>query len=232
MAYDGRYVASEGKFKNHAFAALSSRFNDRQEFEKFYATLSTPEQKDGFLRVSSFYLFLVKEGDWRIKVPGYDEVIDYMTNSIKLVALFSLIESLNDLKYQEFSDWLSSQPPTEVFPIADNENLRRLHAKYKDSFGAIRQCVSFFDGLPAKQKTQLCEAIQPGRKPMGSIKKLAQYLYQLRSKFVHEAKYALQITEKPMDFFEGKKKISTTLKVSKLLDAFEEGLLANFGYKK
>lgn len=229
MAFDGRYVASEATHKESAFMALSSRFSDRQAFEVFYASLSTPERKDEFLRVSIFYLFLVKQGDWCITVPGYNQVIDYFTNSFKLVALFSLIESLTELQHQDFFQWLSEQPPSfGVFPITNKADLERLHEAYKLSFGAIRRCVSFFDRLPTEQKARLCKSIQPGGMPIASIKKLAEYLYQLRSKFVHEAQFVLQVCETPMCLFEKKKVTRSTITISTLMEAFEEGVLAYF----
>lgn len=228
MTFDGRYVAYEPEYKEDAFAALSSRFTDRQAFEMFYASLPTPARKDEFLRVSSFYLFLVKQGDWYITVPGYDQVIDYYTNSFKLVALFSLIESLSEVQHQDFFQWLSSQTPAEVFSITNKADLKRLHETYKRSYGSIRRCVSFFDRLPSKQKTQLCESIQPGGTPIANIKKLAEYLYQLRSKFVHEAQFVLQISETPLFSFDKNKVTRSTLTVPILLEAFEEGVLAYF----
>lgn len=228
MTFDGRYVEYEATYKETAFAALSSRFADRQAFEMFYAILRTPERKDEFLRVSSFYLFLVKQGDWCITVPGYDQVIDYFTNSFKLAALFSLIESLSEVQHQDFFQWLAAQAPTEVFPITGKADIERLHETYKLSYGSIRRCISFFDRLPSKQKTRLCESIQPGGTPIANIKKLAQYLYQLRSKFVHDAQFVLQISEIPMFSFDKNKVTRSTLTVPILLEAFEEGVLAYF----
>lgn len=104
----------------------------------------------------------------------------------------------------------------------------KAHVLYKLSYGSIRRCVSFFDRLPSKQKTRLCESIQPGGTPVANIKKLAQYLYQLRSKFVHEAQFVLEISETPMFLFDKKKVIHSTLTVPILLEAFEEGVLAYF----
>lgn len=229
MTFDGRYVANEAAYKEHAFAALQSRFADRNAFEAFYQSLRTNERKDEFLRVASFYLFLVKQGDWKITVPGYDPVIDYLTNSFKLVALFSLTESLTDLTHQDFYQWLSEQPQSEIFPIGGTAELKRLYEQYKVSFGSIRRCVAFFEHLPPNQKHVLCDSIQPGGNPIASIKKLAEFLYQLRSKFVHEGKVVLlQVTGLPMLSLEKNKVIHSNLTISTLLDAFEEGVLAHF----
>jgi hypothetical protein len=106
LTFDGRYVANESAYLEDAFAALATHFADRAAFDDFYAVLRRPELRDEFLRVTSFYRYLVKEGDWQIRVPGYDPVIDYLTNSYKLVALFSLIESLTTLKHEDFYEWL------------------------------------------------------------------------------------------------------------------------------
>jgi hypothetical protein len=112
-----------------AFAALATHFADRAAFDDFYAVLRRPELRDEFLRVTSFYRYLVKEGDWQIRVPGYDPVIDYLTNSYKLVALFSLIESLTTFKHEDFYEWLCYQEPAAVFPIQDGVALQKLYRK-------------------------------------------------------------------------------------------------------
>ena len=135
---------------------------------------------------------------------------------------------LPPVQHQDFFQWLSSQTSAEVLPITNKADLKLLHETYKLSFGSIRRCVSFFDRLPLKQKTQLCESIQPGGTPIASIKKLAEYLYQLRSKFVHEAQFVLQISETPMFSFEKSKVTRSTLTVPILLEALEEGVLAYF----
>ena len=228
MTFDGRYVANEAAYKENAFTALHSQFADRNVFETFYRSLRTNERKDEFLRIASFYLFLVKQGDWYITVPGYSPVIDYFTNSFKLVALFSLIESLTDLTHQDFYQWLSEKPQSEIFPIGSNAELKRLYKEYKVSFGSIRRCVAFFERLSPNQKHVLCDSIQPSGKPIASIKKLAEFLYQLRSKFVHEGKVILQVTDQQMLSFEKRKVIHSNLTISTLLKAFEEGVLAHF----
>ena len=64
--------------------------------------------------------------------------------------------------------------------------------------------------------------------PLDGIKKLAQYLYELRSKFVHEAELVLQIGG-PMHHFTPKGYFFVNLSVPALPDAFESGVLAYFG---
>jgi hypothetical protein len=227
VPYDGRYIKNEQPFKDDAFLALKSCFPDREAFEEFYESLTRPEQKDEFLRVTSFYLFLVKRGDWHISVKGYDPIIDYFTNSFKLVALFSLIESLTDLKHQDFYQWLSSQPDS-IFPISNKSDLRRLYEKYKRSFGSIRRCVNFFERLPNIQKIALCNSIHIDGEAIQNIKKLAQFLYNIRSEFVHAAQLVLLVSESPIFHIEKNLMVRSRLSINILLEAFEEGVLCYF----
>src|SRR5438552_1326445 len=50
------------KFLDHAFAALGRHFANREEFDMWYAAISSDEDKECFLRIASFYRFLVLEG--------------------------------------------------------------------------------------------------------------------------------------------------------------------------
>lgn len=227
MSFDGRYVRNESAYVEDAFAALAGRFVDRAAFDTFYATLSTASARDEFLRVTSFYRYLVKEGDWRIAVQGVDPIIDYLTNSYKLVALFSLIESLTDLRHEDFYEWLSHRQPA-VYPIQDDAALENLYQAYKESFGSIRRCVAFFDRLPPELKSRLCGAIRVKDQPMASIRKLAEFLYNLRSKFVHEGRLVLNVSEAPT-YSIGKKGVTrSSLTIGALLEAFEVGVIEYF----
>jgi len=228
VAFDGRYIANETTYKEDAFMALESCFPNRTSFDGFYEALVTPERKDEFLRVTNLYLFLVKNGDWHISVKGYDPIIDYLTNSYKLVALFSLIESLTELKYQNFYQWLLSQNQSMIFPISGKSDLRRLDEEYKKSFGSIRRCVNFFERLPNQEKEKLCHSIQIDGKPIATIKKLAQFLYDLRSDFVHEAQLVLHVSDSTTYHLEEKGLTRSNLSLSILLKAFEEGVLSYF----
>lgn len=231
MVFDGRYVRNEEAFKKDASIAFQTYFSSQESFESFYASLTTKD-KDEFLRVANFYLFLVKQGDWYISVPDYDKVIDYFTNSFKLVALFSLIESLTDLKHQDFYEWLSEQEESNVFPISNEKDLKLLYVNYKKSYGSIRRCVNFFEALPEERKITLCNSIQVKHKPLVNIKKLAQFLYELRSEFVHSAQLVLQLTESTTYHFDKNNKLtSSKLSLGDLLESFEEGVITYFKNK-
>ena len=225
---DGRYIADEAKFKQYAYTALTGRFPDHAAFENFYVSLDDSLIKDEFLRVTSFYLFLVKRGEWHVTVEGSAPLLDYLSTSFKVVALFALIESLSDEKHQDLYDWLCSQNPESTFPIPDRAALSKLNEGYKASYGSIRRCVAFFSRLPPDRQQALCSAIRVGGNPLVSIKKVAEFLYDLRNKFVHEARPVWSLVGFMALEKKKKKVVKTDLSVGVLLDTFEEGVLAYF----
>jgi hypothetical protein len=232
MVFDGRYIANEPTFKRHAYAALKSRFRDEAAFEDFYASLDTPQLKDEFLHVATFYLFLVKQGEWHVTVEGSAPVVDYFSTSFKVGALFALIESLSEETHQDFYEWLCSRDPETTFPIRDLAALTKLYEDYKESYGSIRRCVAFFSRLSPERQQALCRSIKKDKKPLASIKKVAEFLYELRSKFVHEARFVLSLVGSTTLSMEGKKVVEVNLSLETLLDTFEEGVLAYFADRR
>ncbi len=210
----------------YARSALGSRFADPATFDAFYAGL-TDELKNEFLRVGSTYLFLVKKGDWHVDYEDANPVIDYFTNSFKLVSLFSLIESLSSEKHQDFYEWLG-QAGNASFPIADKAALRELHEQYKATFGSIRRCIAFFERLTPARQERLRASIQIDREPVKTVKEVAQFLYNLRSKFVHEGEFVLDIANMPVMSRHKNANTLTSLSMPNLLEAFEEGVVAYF----
>ena len=221
-----RYLRRESYMREYAATAFESQFSDAMAFDVFYERLGD-EAKDQFLRVASTYLFLVKRGDWRVDVEGTDPVIDYFTNSFKLVSLFSLIESLSAEKHQDFQEWLI-QIGEEIYPIPDKATLRKLHEKYKVTFGSIRRCVAFFERLPPMRQEELRGALKVEGAPTKSVKEVAQFLYNLRSKFVHEGEFVLDIANVPVMSKHKSASTLTSLSMQKLLQIFEEGVIAHF----
>ena len=174
----------------------------------------------------------MKQGDWQVTVDGCNPVIDYFTNSFKLVALFSLIESLSDKQHQDFYSWLCNESPDSVFPISDKSALSNLNDRYKASYGSIRRCIAFFEALPSSRQTALCDAIKISGQPLPSIKKVAEFLYELRSKFAHEARFVLDFGDNTVLRIKENKVVQTQLSIETMLEAFEEGVLAYFGPEK
>ena len=224
---DYRYVKNEAAYLPIAESALADRFNAGNDFHSFYAAIGTPERKNLFLRTTSFYYYLIKKGDWVVSAPDCDPVIDYFTNSYKTVGLFALIESLSDDSHEDFHAWLTSDARAPIFPVASPKQLSDLHSEYKATFGSIRRCVTFFGRLPQDRQKELCGAVRMDRKPMASIKTLAEYLYDIRSKFVHQADLVLQMSGSTYHLGH-KKLIHTQLTMPLLCAAFEEGLVAYF----
>lgn len=221
-----RYLQRESYLREYAASAFVSQFPDAMAFDVFYDRLGD-EKKNEFLRVASTYLFLVKRGDWYVDVEGRSPVIDYFTNSFKLVSLFSLIESLSAEKHQDFHEWLV-QSGGEIYPVADRATLSRLHEKYKVTFGAIRRCAAFFERLPPMRQEELRGALKVRGALTKSVKEVAQFLYNLRSKFVHEGEFVLDIANVPVMSKHKNVSTLTSLSMPKLLAVFEEGVIAHF----
>ncbi len=76
----------------------------------------------------------------------------------------------------------------------------------------------------------LCNAIRVDGKPLASIKKVAEFLYDLRRKFVHEARLVLQLSSFPALSMRGQLAVETELSIDALLEAFEESVLGYFGH--
>lgn len=228
MSGNGRYVRNSKVYKKDAFAVLQSKFPDRRTFERFYDAIPDEGKKDEFLRVCCSYRYLAKHGKWKVFVRGVNRDIDYLDNSYKLVAVFSLIESLSDQRHQDFYEWLNSQKAEDLFPIVNKAELTMRYTEYKATFGAIRRCIAFFNRLDSEQKMLLCQAVSTDGKPTQSIKKLAEYLYLLRSKFVHEAELVLELGTGPIYSITSKGVVHSSLSVEAVFDAFENGVVAHF----
>ncbi|GAA3956106.1 hypothetical protein [Allohahella marinimesophila] len=197
---------------------------------EFYNALGTPERKDQFLRVANFYFYLVQRGDWVTTAPNCNSVVDYLSNSYKMVGIFALVESLSEERHEDFFTWLNKRDLDETFPIASKERLAELHRDYKATYGSIRRCVDFFARLPVDRQKMLCNAVKLNRKPLPNIKKFAEFLYTIRSKFVHEADLVLWLSGSSIRR-EGSKTVHTELTIPVIMSAMEEGLVAYFREK-
>ena len=216
-------------YKKDAYQALSSQFKNDQNFETFYSSLNDLETKNEFLRVGSTYLFFVKNGDWHVNVTRSNPVIEYFTNSFKLVALLAIIESLSDKKHIDFFQWLSEKNKQCLFPIADRPQLRKLYDEYKAEYGSTRRCKSFFANLSTPTKDKLRNSITINGEPVNSIEKVAEMIYKARSNFAHECDSTLEISN-IFHFSKEKNKeiVWRRLSMELLQNSFEEGVVAHF----
>jgi len=118
---DFRYLDNKDDFLKYSYLALSENFDSRNDFDAYFAAIETNERKNLFLRTATFYLFLVKCGNWEVDVPDSNKNIDYATNTYKHIAIFSLIESLSEHKYIDFYDYLRGLNSGIIFPISKKE---------------------------------------------------------------------------------------------------------------
>ena len=209
----------------HARAVLLQHFDSEKALETFYWAIPTQEERAQFLDVCAKYRYMVIEGDWVSTVNNESRVVDYLTNSNKLLAIFALIESLSNVKHMEFFDWLKLQG---TFPIESKKALNELHQQYKVEYGSIKKVVKFFERLSTDHQARLCGLLTKHKQPLENIKKLAQFLYDMRSKFAHECKPAVSIHSTNHIQYQGKDLVLVKITIADIMEAFELGLIAHF----
>jgi hypothetical protein len=228
---DQRYLSAKDKFLEYSYQALQDQFSTKEEFLSFFYAIENDKQKNLFLKTASFYLFLVKNGDWFVDIPGSDKRVDYLTDTYKYIAIFSLIESLQEKEFMDFYSFLVRRKIKVNFPINDKKELEQWYQKYKREFGSIHQSVQFFKALSAKRKADLIKNLEVKNvKP--TIENLSKYLYNLRSKFVHEAELVVNMSGRTTLSRCGKKVVICKLSLIKLMGFFEEGLITYFTSEK
>lgn len=224
---DLRYLDAKDKFLDYAFLALGDHFASRNAFLEYFESIEGDYHKSLFLRTASFYLFMVKCGDWIVDIPGSNPKMEYLTNTYKYIAIFSLIESLLAEDHIDFYQYLLRKKSRDKFPIKDADALTLLYQAYKSEFGAIGQCVSFFRSLSLERQEDLIGRLEV-RGAEASLENLAKFMYELRSKFVHEGELVHHMSDGTSVSFKGEKVIVCNLSIKDALTFFEEGLLAHF----
>lgn len=224
---DQRYLYAKDKFLGYSFQALKKHFSDKKDFISFFKAIENDDEKNLFLKTASFYLFLVKKGDWFVDIAGSDKKVDYLTDTYKYIAIFSLIESLQEMEFMDFYSFLVRRKSNVKFPINDKKELDRWYRQYKREFGSIHQSVKFFKSLNIQKKSELIKNLEiQNVKP--TIENLSKYLYNLRSKFVHEAELIVNISGRTTISRYGKKVVICKLSIRNLMKFFEEGLITYF----
>lgn len=219
-----RYLPAEDKFLGYAFQALGDYYNSWEEFHMKYNTIQTDDDKEKFLEVASFYLFLVKNGNWEVNVDGSDSYVEYLDHSYKFIALFSLIESLSSGDFRDFFSYLNTR---NVFPIS-KEQLKMLYGEYNKQYGSIQNCRKFFEQYAQHATEKLAKKLIIGNEslfPEG----VAKYLYDIRSKFIHECRLVLETSENPTLSNRQNKSVLSNMTLPNFMELFEEGLINYFG---
>lgn len=224
---DHRYLDAKNKFLEYSFQALQDQFSKKDELISFFDTIGNDNQKNLFLKTASFYLFLVKNGDWLVDISGSDRRVDYFTDTYKYIAIFSLIESLQEKKFMDFYSFLVSCKTNVEFPINNKKELDQWYRKYKQEYGSIHQSVEFFESLSTQRKADLIKNLKV-KNAEATIENLSKYLYNLRSKFIHEAELIVNMSGRTTISRYGKKVVICKLSLRKLMLFFEEGLITYF----
>jgi hypothetical protein len=225
---DQRYLSNKAAFLEYSYQALRNCFITKDDFMAFFKAIETDEKKNLFLRTASFYLFLVKNGDWQVDVAGSNKTIDYLTDTYKYIAVFSLIESLQDKEFIDFYAFLVRRKTNVTFPIKDKQDLEHLYRKYKQEYGSINQSINFFKSLTSQKKADLVKNLEV-ESVTPTIENLSKYLYDVRSRFIHEAQLVVNMSGRTTVSRYGKRIVVCKLSLNKLMEFFEEGLVTYFG---
>jgi len=220
---DLKYWKERDWFSPLAFDAFQKYFDSRSEFDTFVDSVAADEEKSRFLKVASHYKFLVKDG--RFSVHGAEET-KYFDETYRFLAIVALIEFVeSSVSFEEFYAWLSK---LAVFPIQDQQALDTLYEQYKGQFGVMHKMVSFFLRLDGSSKQEIESSIKVQGEPL-AIDKLAKTLYDIRSKFVHEARLIVDLSG-VRTFSARHKGREIRLPLEQLERIFERGVLLRFGY--
>src|SRR6266480_5233411 len=218
-----KYWEQRNTFSPFAFEPFQEYFGGRSEFDAFVGSIAADEEKSRFLKVASFYKFLVKDG--RFTVPGHQDA-NYFDETYRFVALVALIESVeSSVSFKDFYVWLRK---LGAFPIQDQQALDAFHEQYKSEFGVMHKMVSFFLQLDGSSKQEIESWIKVQGLPL-AIDKLAKTLYDIRSQFVHEARLIVDLSG-VRTFSARHKGREITITLEQLERVFERGVLLRFGY--
>jgi hypothetical protein len=210
----------------YAREAFKDHFESQEAFDTFVKEIQPDRNRKKFLHIGTIYLFLVKCGDWTVNVEESNAVIDYFTNSYKLVTLFSLIESLSTERYVDFFQWLNLKERKRDFPL-ERKDLGIKYEEYKFEYGSIKKCKAFFEALPNSEKARLIKSFSLKSGEL-TIEEIATYLYNLRSKFVHEAEFILELGTIPHLVREDDSYTLIKLSLKDFMNVFELGIIEYF----
>lgn len=233
-----RFIENEDKFLGYSWSVYESYFSDKESFINQYNHIDSPEKKNSFLRLTSYYLFFVIDGSY--SSPKYDvEDLSFVDQTYKYVAIVALIESMygkND--YIDFFQWIMRNKKNELFPIKTPQEASKLYASYKAEYGNTLNIVKFFQSLDDSIKlfvqrslVVLDDSGKTGEleEKEESIEALAKLLYQIRSDYVHGAELVLEFDPAMVLSVRDKKPISCSIELKHVCRIFESGLLQHFG---
>jgi hypothetical protein len=211
---------------------LGKHFQDRNDFKSFFDSIPTDDKRNEFLRIASFYRFLVVTGKFYNEDPSFNRSIEYLDNTYKYIAIFALIEAIYEKdEYVDFYAWLNKRRLSPgIFPIGSKEHLDRLHRQYKKEHGSVQKAIKFFESLDDEDRKLIREKLRVPAKDK-SIEELSKFLYSIRSDFVHRARLILMFGEGSFATRKKNETIFSELDLQDLCLLFEHGLLKHYGYR-
>jgi hypothetical protein len=232
-----RFIENEEKFLDYSWSVFQTYFTDKGSFIEKYNRIESPERKNWFLRLASYYLFFVIEGKY--SSPNYDvEDLAFVDQTYKFIAIVALIESIYDKNdYIDFYEWIMSNRKKGLFPINDEEAAKKLYILYKGEHGNTLNLVKFFQSLDDSIKSFIQRSLvvldDSGKtgeleEKEESIEALAKLMYKIRSDYVHGAELILEFDPATVLSIRGRKAISCSIELKHVCKIFEAGLLQNF----
>ncbi|MBU4369344.1 hypothetical protein KKG58_01110 [Patescibacteria group bacterium] len=155
-------------------------YKNNKDFEDFINKLEAKEIKK-LEALAHFYYFICQP---------YKNSED-IREELRLVAITSLVEGMmQEVEYKDFFSWFQS-----IYgQITKIENYSKIKEEYLATFGSTRKIKTYFEKyILEDDKETLLECIKPFRDnkkfiKFDSIEKIAQFLYNMRCEFVHEAR--------------------------------------------
>ena len=138
---DMRYLEAKLIFLAYASDVFGRYYDDPAEFKRQFEQIKTDQDQNRFLKLASFYKFLIKEGQYT-HIGGAEPIrIDYIDETYKYIGLMSLIEALRSQEeYRDFYQWLNrKETRSSVFPIEDASQLGQHYQEYKKHHGAAQK---------------------------------------------------------------------------------------------
>lgn len=229
---DYRYIQNDEHYFNEVLAVLKRHVPQEAVLRQLLDDLPSIEEKNLFLRVGAFYRYLVREGRFHFEKDILNRAMPYIDDTYKFIAIFALVEALEvPNEYKDFYQWLVQEPPiSEIDPSLDLiKTLEPLYRKYKTEYGSGQAVVRFFSRLDDHDQQLIQSRLQIiGKIP--SLKTLAQILYDMRSEFVHEARFVLGFGQHTTIGHHDNAIIVNDLTISDLCVLFERGFLRRFGW--
>ena len=239
-----KYLKYIQQYSDHAYAALRNNFPDRVSFDSLLNSIESDTEKDLFLRLASFYRFLVKEGNMHYSNPAWCNGLQYIDDTFKFISIFALIEAAcSDVKHMDFYEFLVRRDTHLEYPIQSKQHVDKFYEEYKQKHGSIQKAVRFFELLDEKCKRNLVNKLKVKLKASESKSaawsrwedksaiELAKLLYDMRSQFVHNAEFVLTLSKRPVLTLTPKHALLTYLCLEDMMVFFEHGLLLRFGYR-